>query len=336
MRALLLDLGNVLVAFDHGRTLRRIGEAAGVEPEALREPLFGALEKELDRGRLAPVAFFRAAEERAGIAPLSDALWTEAWRDIFTPLPAALALLPRLAVPAALVSNTNALHWEGVLGVAPAVAALPALALSYRLGSVKPEPEIYLAALAMLGAEARDAVYADDREELVEGARALGMDAFLVSDERTLETELARRGLLGNGETSRSEALRRGAALFSEGCYFEAHEEWEALWMRSRGAEKRLLQGLIQLAAGLHHRVHGRDLPAARLVDLAREKLLEGELASMPLDPLRALLPEAAEGRLRAFFRAASARIGQEARAARSDGGDQAGVDAPVGGPERA
>lgn len=203
VRALLLDLGNVLVGFDHGTTLARIGEAAGVEPESLRPALFGDREREFDRGLLTPVEFFRAAEERAGLPRLSDALWESAWRDIFRPLPRALALLPRIGVPTALVSNTNALHWEGVLAVAPEVGRIPALALSFRLGSVKPEPAIFREALRLVGCEARDAVYADDRADLVAAAGALGLDSFLVDGPATLERELARRGLLsGNTGTA--------------------------------------------------------------------------------------------------------------------------------------
>ncbi len=47
-------------------------------------------------------------------------------------------------------------------------------------------------------------------------------------------------------------ALDRADALGSEGRYFDAHEELEAFWMKAAGEEKLLLQGLIQVAAGLH------------------------------------------------------------------------------------
>lgn len=46
--------------------------------------------------------------------------------------------------------------------------------------------------------------------------------------------------------------LRRADELCREGRYFEAHEELEAGWMKATGDEKILLQGLIQVAAGLH------------------------------------------------------------------------------------
>lgn len=46
--------------------------------------------------------------------------------------------------------------------------------------------------------------------------------------------------------------LERADELCRQGLYFEAHEELEAGWMQAAGAEKIVLQGLIQVAAGLH------------------------------------------------------------------------------------
>jgi predicted metal-dependent hydrolase len=48
----------------------------------------------------------------------------------------------------------------------------------------------------------------------------------------------------------------RGVALFNAADYFESHEVWEELWLAASGEERVFLQGLIQVAAALHH--HGR------------------------------------------------------------------------------
>ena len=47
-----------------------------------------------------------------------------------------------------------------------------------------------------------------------------------------------------------SDALARGAALFNEGLYWEAHEAWEELWLELEDEPKLFVQGLIQVAAG--------------------------------------------------------------------------------------
>ena len=47
-------------------------------------------------------------------------------------------------------------------------------------------------------------------------------------------------------------ALRRGAALFDQGRFWEAHEAWEEAWLEEEGEVRLFLQGLIQVAAGYH------------------------------------------------------------------------------------
>lgn len=47
-------------------------------------------------------------------------------------------------------------------------------------------------------------------------------------------------------------ALDRADELGCVGRWFDAHEELEALWIKATGDEKLLLQGLIQISAGLY------------------------------------------------------------------------------------
>src|SRR5262245_51768794 len=44
-----------------------------------------------------------------------------------------------------------------------------------------------------------------------------------------------------------------GVVQFNSGHYFEAHEIWEEIWLKSSGEEKVFYQMLIQSAVGLHH-----------------------------------------------------------------------------------
>jgi uncharacterized protein len=90
--------------------------------------------------------------------------------------------------------------------------------------------------------------------------------------------------------------LARGLAAFREGRFFEAHEEWEAVWLRASGAERRHLQGLIQVAAACVHLRKGRPGPAGRLLALALEKLEDapGDLRGLPAAALLARARELA------------------------------------------
>lgn len=69
--------------------------------------------------------------------------------------------------------------------------------------------------------------------------------------------------------------LDRADELAAAGRYFDAHEELETPWKEASGDEKIVLQGLIQLAAGLHRLRLDPTQPdgAFYLLDRGLEKL---------------------------------------------------------------
>ncbi len=71
------------------------------------------------------------------------------------------------------------------------------------------------------------------------------------------------------------EALREGARLFDEGAFFDAHEAWEQRWrVETDEASRRLLQGLIQIAAAFHKLFVMHDsASASRLLERGLAKL---------------------------------------------------------------
>jgi uncharacterized protein len=75
--------------------------------------------------------------------------------------------------------------------------------------------------------------------------------------------------------------LEQGRVAFNRGEYFEAHELWEDAWRELAGAERIFVQGLIQIAAGLHHLQQRRPLPAAGLLRKGLEKVSQGVPAAL-------------------------------------------------------
>jgi predicted metal-dependent hydrolase len=71
----------------------------------------------------------------------------------------------------------------------------------------------------------------------------------------------------------------RGAGLFDAGSFFEAHEAWEERWkVATDPAERRFLQGLIQIAAAFHKLFAMRSSEAA-------SRLLARGLAKLEASP---------------------------------------------------
>lgn len=92
--------------------------------------------------------------------------------------------------------------------------------------------------------------------------------------------------------------LRAGVAIYNEGYYHAAHDAWEDRWLDlAEGTDdERLLHGLIQFTAAVHH---ARERNWAGAVGLAESAL--GYLAGLPdaprgvrLPPVRAFLEDLA------------------------------------------
>ena len=81
----------------------------------------------------------------------------------------------------------------------------------------------------------------------------------------------------------------RGVELFNHGEFFEAHEVLEDVWRPAPAAEKRFLQGLIQIAVSFHHRSTGNMVGARSLLKRGCSNLscYPGSYAGIDLDNLR-------------------------------------------------
>lgn len=65
---------------------------------------------------------------------------------------------------------------------------------------------------------------------------------------------------------------KKGLDAFNSARFYDAHEHWEEVWLKTLNPEKIFLQGLIQVAAAFHH--HSRaNLLGTR--NLLREGLLK-------------------------------------------------------------
>jgi uncharacterized protein len=65
----------------------------------------------------------------------------------------------------------------------------------------------------------------------------------------------------------------QGIEHFNAGRYFDAHEVWEEIWLRSTGDTKMFYQMLIQAAVGLHHYERGNARGARGMYTNVMDKL---------------------------------------------------------------
>ncbi len=200
IRFLYFDLGNVILAFDHGVACRQIADVASLSPATVRQLVFDSgLQWRMETGQATGEEFAAMIEDAAGRPVDRAALW-QAAGAIFEPIGPVLGIVAHLEAAGyrlGILSNTCDIHWDYVASGRYRLIpdAFECLALSYRLGMCKPDPEIYRRAAALAEVAAEEIFFTDDRAENVSGARLVGYDAVLFTSPVQLVTELRSRGM---------------------------------------------------------------------------------------------------------------------------------------------
>jgi glucose-1-phosphatase len=195
-RALIFDLGNVLVFHDNGLLFQRLGARAGLAaPEAERR-LMGAGWTAANRGHLDPEGIRRGVCEALGVElPMEE--FAPLWSCHFTVHEAVLPLVEALEgrVKRVLLSNTNDLHVAYLRPRLPLLQRFDAVLMSCEVGLVKPEPAFFQLALERAGCAPHEAAFFDDLPEYVEAANALGIRGHLFTTAPAFAAQLAALGL---------------------------------------------------------------------------------------------------------------------------------------------
>ncbi len=198
VRAVLFDLGNVVIDVDFARVLAAWQPASRLESEALRRA-FGADApyRDHETGALAAAGYFAHLRAQLQLDCPDDAMQA-GWNAIFgAPIAPTLALIdaidPRVQRHA--LSNTNAVHMAWMEREIPEVLArFGQVFASHAIGHRKPQAAAFRHVLDTLGLAPGEVLFFDDTPENIDGARRCGIAAVLVRS-----PEDVRRGLVNAG-----------------------------------------------------------------------------------------------------------------------------------------
>ena len=202
LRAVIFDIGRVLVRVDISAAMGGLAERTRLTPQEVR----AAIERhprwrDWQEGRLAPTAWHRQLAHSLG-TDLGFGQFCEVWNRALAPEPlvpeAAIAQLAR-RFRLAVLSNTDPLHVAHLEAHFPLLRHFPQRIYSCSIGACKPDPRIYQEALRACGVRAHEALYIDDIAAYVEAAQRLGMAGVVFESPAQLGRELAARGLLTPG-----------------------------------------------------------------------------------------------------------------------------------------
>ncbi len=201
LRALVFDIGRVIVRVNITRALGTLGAGAGLG--LFPEQVWSAIQsdpcwRDWQEGRITPRDWRAHLYSRLGFA-LTFEEFCAAWNSALDPKPilgeelfAELGARYRLV----LLSNTDPLHVAHLEENFSFPRHFPARVYSCAVGASKPDAVIYRRAIEEAGAPAEQILYIDDTADYVEAGRSAGMQGFLFEGPAELLGELRRRGIL--------------------------------------------------------------------------------------------------------------------------------------------
>jgi HAD superfamily hydrolase (TIGR01509 family) len=199
IRAVISDLGRVVLWFDNDVFLRKLAARSGKPFADIKAAVHGDLEliRRFDGGAVTPAEFHERVTVLAG-ADIPYGEFYDIYNDIFSLNPPAVEVLARVKAAGArtvLLSNTDPERFGFVRRRFPEILFFDDYVLSYELKLLKPDPAIYAEAARRAGFAPCECVFIDDMEENVRGAIAAGLAGILYRPETDLEEELRKLGL---------------------------------------------------------------------------------------------------------------------------------------------
>lgn len=180
IKALIFDMGRVLVDLDFSAALTRFPQARLDIGRIIRfsaddDPTFIAFE----RGEISPEDFHRHVCGLCGIS-VGFEDFCQMWTSIFREMPGMEELVREVRSAGrwrlGLLSDTDPLHWARISQQFPWIpATFTTPTLSFREKTCKPVAEIFRRAAAHAGCAPEECLFIDDRADNVAGARAVGM-----------------------------------------------------------------------------------------------------------------------------------------------------------------
>ena len=195
---LIFDLGGVLVLTMWERVTGPWAALSDLtEDEVWERIMAGDAYRPFMRGEIDRSEFHRRICSNLGVDEPAEATF-DTWSSAIVANDDIAPLIERLADRYRLVvgSNTDELHYARGEVVQPALAHFDDAILSYQVGVLKPSAAFFERGLQQVGATPDQCFFTDDRQDNVEAARGVGIEAVRFESALGLEASLTQRGLL--------------------------------------------------------------------------------------------------------------------------------------------
>jgi len=199
-KAIIFDLGKVLVDFDYSITVRKIISQCAKGPESVLKLIDQSpILHQYESGEMDTLGFYETVVRETGYQGSREG-FESAFSGIFTPIHPMIEFFRELigeGVPVYVLSNTNELAIRYVEVIFPEINRATGRVYSWEEKCMKPDPKIYEITEGRIEKKGSDLFFTDDRQENIDAAKALGWNTVLHQEpDQTIDA--IRRFLGGN------------------------------------------------------------------------------------------------------------------------------------------
>ena len=177
VKAVVFDLGKVLVDFDYGIAARKLAENSAAPSEEIQKVIDQSpLLTRYESARMTTEEFFDEVRQRIAFDGTFER-FAAAFADIFTEIPPMIRLHEKLRTrgfPVFVLSNTNEIAVGHIRRSFPFFREFTGYILSYECGFLKPSDQIYEITERKSGCRGGEILFLDDKPENVEAGSRKG------------------------------------------------------------------------------------------------------------------------------------------------------------------
>lgn len=196
-KTIIFDLGGVYFTDGTKQAIHSISEKYNIPPEKIKAVPKGELGTQYRTGEITADIFWEKAKNYWGIIASSDDL-ANMWLKGYEPIDGTANLIQRIKKAGHELLFLSDNVKERVEYLSEKYNFLPNFkdgVFSHEAGIRKPNPKIYQLVLEKASNIAENCVYIDDKLELLEPAKKLGMEAVQFIDPNQVESELRKLGV---------------------------------------------------------------------------------------------------------------------------------------------
>ncbi len=191
VKALLFDLGGVVIDYDFNRVFARWADDSRCSLEAIQSRFaFDHFFEAFERGEIEAKDYFDSLRKRLGI-DISDRQFEDGWNTVYIGEIEGVDELLAFAgqkLPIYALTNSNAVHkkvWSTRFG--KILSRFRTVFNSSDIGSRKPDPDVFHYVADATGVGLHQMVFYDDLVENIAGAQAVGMNTVHVTSISDIE-----------------------------------------------------------------------------------------------------------------------------------------------------